>query len=218
MAGSRNNSGDSNAKNDTSDTQSPSSSPLQETFQKVWNTVKKAADPRTERRFSIPSFLRRNSSTTPVTSPPRQGSSDQTSSVPTSPERTQPQPQANRPEAKRASSSPKGRLEARRTFSVPEFLRRFSSSQRPPSPEQEQEVRPEDEEDSKFGNTVIGLLGRNPRYRYLLCEKTQQKVDAEIAEEKVQKAKEGPRRKSIEVGVGAAEAANHSSEDHHSRR
>lgn len=79
-------------------------------------------------------------------------------------------------------------------------------------------MRPEDEEESKFGNTLIGLLGRNPDTRYLLCERTKQKVDAEIAEEKLQKAKEGPKRKSIEVGVGAAEAANHRSEDQQSGR
>ena len=212
MARSRVNTRNTNTKNDTSDT-SPSSSPLQETFQKVWSTVKKAADPRTERRFSVPSFLRKNSSNTPARSPPRKVSSGETSSAPTSP--GQPSPPASAREAKRVSPSAKTRARPRRTFSVPEFLRRFSSQHTPSS---EQEVRPEDEEESKFGNTVIGLLGRNPNYRYLLCDRTKQKIDAEIAEEKIQKAKEGPKRKSIEVGVGAAEAANHRSEDHRSGR
>ena len=203
MANSRNNSSDSNSKSSTSDNQSPSSSPIQEAFQKVWNTVKKAADPRTERRFSLPGFLRRESSITPSTSLPRQTSSHQTSPVRTP-------PKANRPEDRRSSSSPKGRPQSRRTFSVPEYFRKYSpSSRRPPSPEQE--VRPEDEEDSKFGNTLIGLLGRNKNSRYLLSPGTLKKIDKEIADEKIQKAEEGPRRNSIEVGVGAAEVANHRS-------
>lgn len=72
-------------------------------------------------------------------------------------------------------------------------------------------MRPEDEEDSKFGNTLIGLLGRNQNSRYLLSPGTLKKIDKEIADERIQRAKEGPRRNSIEVGVGAAEVANHRS-------
>jgi len=181
MADSRNKSSDSNSKSDTSDTQSPSSSPIQEAFQKVWSTVKKAADPRTERRFSVPDFLRRESSTTSSTSSTRQASSEQIS-----PMRTP--PKAKQPEARRSSTSPKDRPQPSRTFSVPAYFRKYSSLRRPPSPEQE--VRPEDEDDSKFGNTLIGLLGRNKSSQYLLSPRTLDKIDEEIADERIRKQRQ----------------------------
>lgn len=187
MADSRNNSSDSNTKDDTSDSQSPTSSPIQGSFQKVWKTIKKAADPRTERGFPVPSFLRRDSSITPSASPSRRGSSGTTS-----PEQSP--PRARQPEDNRSSATPPARPQPRRTFSVPEFLRR-GSTQSESTPEEE--TRPEEVEAWKFGHTLIGLMGRHERYRYLLCPRTLAKIDEEVAEEKIKKAKEGLKRNSI---------------------
>jgi hypothetical protein len=81
-----------------------------------------------------------------------------------------------------------------RTFSVPSFLRRSPQASRARS--RSQRRRAADEEDSKFGDALIGLMGRNDKYRNYLCNSTRQQIEKEVEKEQEEKRKSAPRRRS----------------------